>query len=193
MVGWMRDRWSIAVLAVGMLIAPIACGDSDDGGHRAAATATIATPAPATAPSSPSAVATISPQVSPPPSASGATATVSITAPVATASACDCTIPTATPAAPTPTAAPLGPQITYFGIAAADDAVLTPTEYDAAGRPVFAPPRGSGISIVLEARGGARALVRTAYDPTGGPRGLDMLVSRPLGNGSPRSEERRVG
>ncbi len=184
----MRDRWSIAVLAVGMLLAPIACGDSDGHGRRAAATATIATPAPATptlpAPPSPSALATTSPQLSPPPSAGGATATAAVTAPIATATACDCTVPTATPGAPTPTATPQAPQITYFGIAAADDVVLTPAEYDTAGRPVFVPPQGSGISIVVEARSGGRALVRAAYDATGGPRGLDMLVSLALGNGS---------
>jgi hypothetical protein len=44
---------------------------------------------------------------------------------------------------------------------------------------------GQGIKIVLEARHGVRALERTAYDPGGGLRGVDFLVSHALGNGSP--------
>jgi hypothetical protein len=206
MEGWLRDRRSIAVLAAAMLIAPIACGDGGGGRGRAAATATIATPMPATpspsaaAPTavtalpSPSATAALPPQLSPLPGASATTtamATAPATAPVTTQTACECSTATPTPGAPSetpvtpaPTATPVAPQITYFGIAAASDAVLTSTDHDAAGRPVFAPPGGAGISIVVEARRGGRALVRTTYDPSGGARGLDMLVSRPLGNGS---------
>jgi hypothetical protein len=93
--------------------------------------------------------------------------------------------PTATSAVRTPTAPPVGPEITYFGIARADDRVLTPALYDDAGRPVFIPVHGQHIKIVLEARRGMRPLERTAYDPSGGARGVDFLVSRALGNGSP--------
>jgi hypothetical protein len=62
---------------------------------------------------------------------------------------------------------------------------VTPTARDAAGRPVFARAQGQNMTIVLEARRGARPLGHSAYDPGGGQRGVEFLVSRPLGDGSP--------
>lgn len=194
----MVDRQSIAVSLAMLLALSTGCGNSDSQRTR--------TPTPtsaATAPVTPTATASTgigSPtRVSPPTS----TGTPSPTVPTPTATSCSCNLPTstatlavptptATPAVPTPsatsavpTATPAQPEITYFGIARADDAVLTPALYDDAGRPIFIPVHGQGVTIVLEARHAMRPLERTAYDPSGGPRGVDFLVSHALGNGSP--------
>lgn len=94
---------------------------------------------------------------------------------------------TATPVATasvTPTFTPNVPEITYFGIARADDLPLMPDAIDGQGRPVFERIQGQAMMLVVEARHGSQPLETSAYDP-GGRRGVDFLVSRPLGNGSP--------
>lgn len=87
-------------------------------------------------------------------------------------------------------ACPAGPDITYFGIARADSTPLSPLTYDESGRPLYVVSSGAGFFVVIEARPGADgqpvALQAFAYDPND-PNvlpDLQMLLSRPLGNGS---------
>lgn len=86
---------------------------------------------------------------------------------------------------------PFGPEITYFGLARADDQLIEPIGREN-GIPVFeriktVPTGASGFSIVIEARPGTSdAEVGTSsYDVTllSLP-DLQIQVSRPLGNGS---------
>lgn len=101
---------------------------------------------------------------------------------------------TSTPATPGPSSTPaptftplppeLGAEITYFGVSTADDTPLLPVGFDAGGRPIYARRLGQGMSLIVEARRGQRPLRRDAFDPTGGAPGLQMILSRPLGDGS---------
>lgn len=86
-------------------------------------------------------------------------------------------------------ACPAGPDITYFGIARADGAPQMPTAYDDQGRPVYQ-TGGSGFFLVVEARPGpygapvgVNAFQYDPHDSTVLP-DLQVLLSRPLGNGS---------
>lgn len=98
--------------------------------------------------------------------------------------------PSPTPSAPTPTAASTpdlsGPLITYFGVARADSVSLAPSDSDPAGRPIFVRPFGYGLSLIVEGRPGtgSRPVGPSGYDPTGTLPDLQMILSRPLGNGS---------
>jgi hypothetical protein len=88
---------------------------------------------------------------------------------------------------PTDTAAPEGgPQITYFGVARADDVALNPTTFDRDGRPIYERPTGQGMFLVIEARPGSDAapVGLSGYDPNGGLPDVQILVSQPLGDGS---------
>jgi len=88
-------------------------------------------------------------------------------------------------------ACPEGPELTYLGAARADGTPLTPADYDDRGRPVYRLGSGSGFVLVFEgAPGRSRSpLGVTAYRPLGGTLfgwpDLEVLFSRPLGNGSP--------
>jgi hypothetical protein len=94
--------------------------------------------------------------------------------------------PSGTPTlTPTITPTPIPPRITYLGIASADDMVQQPIGTDAEGRPIFLRLQGQGMSLVVEAARGSRPLGLSAYDPEGGAPDLQLLVSRPLGDGSP--------
>jgi hypothetical protein len=115
------------------------------------------------------------------------------TEPFPTATVTDTAAPTATvPPESTPTATATavqpatGPEITYFGIARADSAPQAPSDVDGEGRPVFVRPFGGGFSIIVEARPGLsrRAVGADAYRPGELP-DLQMILSRPLGDGSP--------
>jgi hypothetical protein len=80
---------------------------------------------------------------------------------------------------------PEGPTITFFGLATADSFPIFPDATDALGRPVYTRLRGHGASIVVEARTGSNGRlvdVSTVGNPLPG---LQMLVSRPLGDGNP--------
>lgn len=173
----MMDRGRVAASLLGLLVFCAGCSDDDEGPPPTAVptpTATRPTSAtPATATPAPSGTATLGPAgaTATHTRTTNATATVTATA-VATASV-------------TPSATPDPPEITFFGIARADDLALVPTELDAAGRPVFERFLGQAMTIVLEARRGAQPLELSAYDPGGGRRGVEFLVSRPLGDGSP--------
>jgi hypothetical protein len=178
----MTHRWTAASLMV-LLSLAMGCGNGDDDGRpgtvtpTAFATATRTTPAPVTTPTTPPAPTHTQP------TAQSSTATVHST-PTATVDPC-CT-PTGT-VSPTvaPTGTPQLPVITFFGLARADDLPLVPADVDAAGRPVYVRGQGQAMTLVLEARGGLRPLATSAYDPSGTRRGVEFLVSRPLGDGSP--------
>lgn len=87
---------------------------------------------------------------------------------------------------------PSGPTITHFGITRADGEPVDPLPVgDEAGRPVFNPTFGQNFSLVIEARAGASGRRAgewtvpyqsgvTIDDPD-----LQVIVSRPLGNGDP--------
>jgi hypothetical protein len=85
----------------------------------------------------------------------------------------------------TPGTPGLGPLITHLGVARADDRPLAASATDASGRPIFEPSLGMGISIIVEAAPGPnrRQPGDRAYHPVEPP-DLQLLVSRPLGNGS---------
>jgi hypothetical protein len=96
----------------------------------------------------------------------------------------------------TPTATiprPVGPEITYFGIAAADGTLRTPIGQTADGVPIFDFPNNFGFLIVAEARSGT-SRVRVAQCGTmgvglsgacdDGVAALKIISDKPLGNGS---------
>jgi hypothetical protein len=78
------------------------------------------------------------------------------------------------------------PQISYFGLTRADDVVLNPSAFDADGRPIFIRSNGEGVFLIVEARPGTAGVPvgTAAFSVSGGLPDLQMLVSRPLGNGS---------
>jgi len=80
-----------------------------------------------------------------------------------------------------------GPQVTYFGVATADDFALDPSGFDRDGRPIYARPTGAGMYLVIEAHPGDAGSPAgpSGYDVSGGLPDLQLLVSRPLGDGSP--------
>ena len=94
---------------------------------------------------------------------------------------------TVTPTVPRP----VGPEVTYFGIATADNHIRTPSGQTEDGKPIFDFPNDFGFIIVAQGRPGTN---RQALDTCGlmgtggcgsGRAGVQILASRPLGNGSP--------
>jgi hypothetical protein len=93
------------------------------------------------------------------------------------------------PTTPTPTDRPpqaAGPEITYLGVARADDVPLDPVAVDAAERPVYRRASGSGITLIIEARPGTggQPVGQRAFDEGGALPDLQIVLSRPIGNGS---------
>ena len=89
---------------------------------------------------------------------------------------------------PSPTLTPRpgeGPLITHLGLARADDRPIAASGTDESGRPVYRAPLGLGIELVIEAAPGSRGrpVGYNAYSDVGLP-DLQMILSRPLGNGS---------
>jgi hypothetical protein len=80
---------------------------------------------------------------------------------------------------------PQGPTITFFGIATADSFVVFPDDVDPLGRPVYTRLRGHGASIVLEAKPGGNGRLPGIFTVGSPIPDLQMLVSRPLGDGNP--------
>jgi hypothetical protein len=80
----------------------------------------------------------------------------------------------------------VGPQITYFGVARADDVPMPSADVDPEGRPIFQRPTGQGIYLVIEARSGTagQPVGVEAFNAAGGLPDIQLLVSRPLGDGS---------
>ncbi len=117
----------------------------------------------------------------------GASATTPTATPSATAPSASSVTPTRTPTTTgTPLAPSIGPQITYFGVARPDDSPMPSAGVDAHGRPIYVRPTGQGMFLVIEARSGldGEPAGEQAFDPAGGLPDLQLLVSRPLGDGS---------
>ncbi len=185
----MHRRLGKVLLALAM-----GCGDSDDT-TRATATPTTAATGTRTAVATVSATATVpatatasvpAPTATVPPATAAATATVTIPpSQAATGSATPTVSLTPTSSlTPTPTATPRPPELTYFGIARADDLVQEPSAVDAQGRPIFERAQGQGMTLVVEGRRGSFPVATSAYNPGGLPPGVEFLVSRSLGDGS---------
>jgi len=159
-------RWGLSVLVLAGVLA--GCGDDDDA-PRPTPTTTVASTATATA--GLTATATRVPTTAAVPTSTVPPATATITA---------------TPAdTATPTPTPEPPVILIFGVARADDVVQEPDTHDAVGRPVYLRSQGQGLMLVVEARQGASRLDDLTYDPTGFAPGIEIIASRPLGDGSP--------
>lgn len=91
-----------------------------------------------------------------------------------------------TPAEPAPTPSPTGPEVVTLAVTQYDGTILEPDEVDDEGRPVFVRASGQGFLIVAEARSGAngRPGGNVVYDQSGALPDFQMIVSRPLGDGS---------
>lgn len=100
--------------------------------------------------------------------------------------------PQAGVASPTPVAtgtpAPTnGPAVSYFGLARADGSVIPPTDVTGNGVPVFTRQNGSGFMIIVEGRPGTSGFpvaLSTYQEDLSGLPDLQIVASRPLGNGS---------
>ncbi len=87
---------------------------------------------------------------------------------------------------PSPTPTPNPPAVTFVGVAAADDLILSPSGVDSAGRDVFTRLIGHGMTLVIEAAaGGSRGVGQIAYSDDAEAPDLQVLVSRDLGDGNP--------
>jgi hypothetical protein len=99
-----------------------------------------------------------------------------------------CTAPTTGPYRITYQAdgCPIGPYITYFGLTTSETVPTDPIGVDAQGRSIYFSSLGWGMSLVVEARPGpsGRAVGATTFVSQGLP-SLQMILSRPLGDGDP--------
>lgn len=80
---------------------------------------------------------------------------------------------------------PVGPEITYFGIASSQAFARSPDDVDAVGRPVYTDDQGFNIILVVEGHSGSNGSgvgLATLGEPLPD---LQMLVSRDLGDGDP--------
>ena len=86
----------------------------------------------------------------------------------------------------TPTFQTIGPTVTFLGVARADGQPTMPIGTAADGTPVFLRPLGFGFFLVVEAMPGpsGRPVGTQTFNANGLPN-LQIVVSRPLGNGSP--------
>lgn len=90
----------------------------------------------------------------------------------------------------TPTLAP-GPNITFFGLARADNTVVQPSGTNEDGIPIYERPSGAGFLIVVEAKPGANGGIlgrcNMSYDPfnPGVRPDLQVLANRAIGAGDP--------
>jgi hypothetical protein len=78
----------------------------------------------------------------------------------------------------------IGPEITFIGVARADDTLVEPTPGDV---PIYTRVAGAGFSIIVEGRPGLNGteVGQSAYDPSlSGLPDLQIVASRALGNGS---------
>lgn len=96
-------------------------------------------------------------------------------------------LPTSPPQTPTPVGTQVPPEITYFGLAAADDAFVEPIGVDDEGRDIYTRLIGHAFSLVIEAApmAGGRPVGPNGFSPDGLPPDLQVLVSRDLGDGAP--------
>ena len=100
---------------------------------------------------------------------------------------------------PTPTPVAEGPRITSLSLASADDSPVLPSGIDDAGREIYSRVFGSGFRVIIEAAVGPSGLDigRTVFeeapiDPTVRP-DVQLIVSRPLGDGNPFVCDNRDG
>jgi len=105
--------------------------------------------------------------------------------------------PTATPTV-TPTLG-MGANIGFFGVLRADNTLVPPVDFDAAGRPIFTRFTGSGFLLVIDAKpgtNGADVGISTyesdLNDPTFRP-DLQIEATRDLGNGTPTVCDNTLG
>lgn len=195
------ERWALILLAA---IAAACGGDDDTSRPPATATPTVlaATSTATLAPSTPTGLASTStptgtpavvePTSTPvdtdtPTSTSTPTDTETLT-PTETATVTETPTITETPTVTrtaTHTSTPIPPELTFLGVARADELLQVSTLVDDQGRPVFERPTGQGMTLILEGRRGGAPLEVVAYDGAGGTTGMEVLVSRPLGDGSP--------
>ena len=163
-----------------LLLAAALAGCGDDGGAaRPTPTATAATATPTVVP--PTATVPLATATAPratPADTSTATRTASVTPPPTVTETPTITL------TPTPSPTPIPPQLVTFAVARADDLAQVPDGVDAAGRPIFLRAQGQGMTLVVEARRGSNRLDDVAYDPSGAAPGVEIVVSRPLGDGS---------
>ncbi len=95
---------------------------------------------------------------------------------------------TRTPTATVPR--PVGPEITYFGIATADNRVRTPSGQTQDGVPIFDWPTQAGFIIVVETRNGTSNRLAGSCGTMGAPEclsgvaALQVIAKNALGNGS---------
>ncbi len=95
-------------------------------------------------------------------------------------------------ASPTPTPSPdgfIGPEITFMGLAQADNALLQPLGADGSGVPVYGGLFGFGFRLLVEGRPGpSLQAVGTRSRAASDDELPDLLieVDRPLGDGDPR-------
>ncbi len=168
-------RWGLSVLVLAAVLA--GCGD-DDNPPRPTPTPTIPVSATATASVAGTATVTLVPTT--------ATVPTHTPGPLSTATRTSTLSDTPTPTStPTSTSTPQPPEILLFGLARADDLVQEPDTHDAVGRPVYIRSQGQGMMLFVEARRGASRLEESAYDPDGFAPGVEIIASRPLGDGSP--------
>jgi len=86
---------------------------------------------------------------------------------------------------------PFGPEVTFFGIATADNVLRTPASETDDGVPIYDWPTQAGFIIVLEGRPGTSNKPLASCGlmdgiPCNGDRAApQILADRPLGNGSP--------
>jgi hypothetical protein len=97
-------------------------------------------------------------------------------------------IPRPTPS-PTPTRispSADGPEISYFGVASAIGFPQVAASFDSEGRPVYSLPHGQGFYLVVELLPGRslRPPALSAYSESGELPDVQIIVSRPLGDGS---------
>jgi hypothetical protein len=95
-------------------------------------------------------------------------------------------LPTTTPT-PTISSTPIPPVITYMGIAAADDRIVSAADVDGDGRDIYGRLIGHAFSLVVEASPGlgGRPVGVIAYSDGVSLPDLHMLVTRDLGDGNP--------
>jgi hypothetical protein len=123
------------------------------------------------------------------PTASPARTAMPPTQPPTATSSAAATATEAPSSTPTPTGTPVppavGPQIVLLGVSSADNQILTPSATDPLGRPVFRLRTHQGFQLIVEAKPGAdrRPVGGAAYNADGAP-DLQMIASRPLGDGS---------
>lgn len=95
---------------------------------------------------------------------------------------------TATPTRTATPVGPIGPRISYFGLARSDDSLVAASGTTPDGVPIFVRAAGSGFTLIVEGRPGDSGFEpgdsAFSFSVSSMP-DLQILASQPLGNGSP--------